>query len=60
LSKGFIESAQWIKNVLAKSLIENMNADVNKKKFETFMMSKKESSHLGVRTCARFNRGEEC
>jgi len=60
LSKGFIESAQWIKNVLAKNFIEMMNADENKKRFELFMINKKHSSHIGIRACARFNRGEEC
>jgi len=60
LSKGFIESAQWIKNVLAKNMNDKMNEDRQREIFETLIISKKPSSHLGIRACARYNRGEEC
>ena len=60
LSKGFIESAQWIKNVLAKNMNEKMNSDDNKKKFEAMRINRRQSRHLGIRACARYNRGEEC
>jgi len=60
LSKGFIESAQWIKNVVAKQMTEAMNGEENKTRFEAMMISKKSSTYLGYRACARFNRNEEC
>lgn len=60
LSKGFIESAQWINNVLAKSMNEKMSSNENKERFEVLRMAKRASRHLGIRACARFNRGEEC
>ena len=60
LSKGFIESAQWIRNTLAKSMIEKMLDEQNRERFEVLVTSKKASAYLGVRACARFNRGEEC
>ena len=60
LKKGFIESAQWVKTVLAANMSEKMNEEKNKSKFEAFFIAKQSSLHLGMRTCARFNRGEEC
>jgi hypothetical protein len=60
LSKGFIESAKWIKDVIAKNMIEEMNTEENKKRFEIAMINKKYSTCLGIRTCARYNRGEIC
>ena len=60
LRKGFIESAQWIKNTLAKTMIEKMNEEKNQERFATFMTAKKSSAYLGYRACARYNRGEEC
>jgi len=60
LKKGFIESAQWIKNVLAKSMKEEMEKDEFKPKFDSLSIAKKYSTHIGMRSCARFNRGEEC
>jgi hypothetical protein len=60
LSKGFIESAQWIKNVLAKNMNDKMNEERHRERFETLIISKKPSSHLGIRACARYNCGEEC
>ena len=60
LNKGFIESAKWIKTDLAKKMIEKMTDDVNKSKFESFIIAKQYSLYLGIRTCARYNRGEEC
>jgi len=60
LSKGFIESAKWIKEVVAKNMIEKMNEDGNFERFEIAMLNKKHSTCLGIRTCARYNRGETC
>jgi hypothetical protein len=60
LSKGFIESAIWIKQVLAKNLMIEIERDENKLKFTSSLISKKSSAYLGYRACARFNRGEEC
>ncbi len=60
LSKGFIESAIWIKNVLAKNLMKKIENEKECQRFATIMMSKKASAYLGYRACARFNRGEEC
>ncbi len=60
LNRGFIESAKWIKDELSKKLMERMLDVNNKKRFETILLSKRASSHLGARTCARFNRGEPC
>ena len=60
LSKGFIESAQWINNVLSKNMIEKMNTAENQERFQVLLLAKISSKHLGVRACARFNRGEEC
>jgi hypothetical protein len=60
LSKGFIESAIWIKNAIAKQMIAKMNEDENKLRFDTLMLSRKSSTYLGYRACARFNRNEEC
>jgi len=60
LNKGFIESAKWIKEIVAKNMIEKMNADENKERFEVLQISKKASTHIGIRTCARYNRGEIC
>ena len=60
LRKGFIESAKWIKTDLAKKMIEKMTDDVNKSRFESFIIAKQYSLYLGIRTCARYNRGEEC
>jgi len=34
LSKGFIESAKWIKEVVAKNMTEKMYSDENKERFE--------------------------
>jgi len=55
LNKGFIESAKWIKDVLAKNMNEKMSEEEHVSKFETLMIAKKSSKHLGARTCARFN-----
>jgi hypothetical protein len=60
LNKGFIESAIWIKNVLAKNLLEKINKDNHGVRFAALIATKKVSSYLGYRACARFNRGEEC
>lgn len=60
LRKGFIESAKWIKEVTAANLMEKMNEEKHKKRFESLTLAKRASIHLGMRTCARFNRGEEC
>lgn len=60
LERGFIESAKWIKNVLAKTMLEEMSRKEFKHKFESLMIEKKYSTHIGMRSCARFNRGEEC
>ena len=60
LSKGFIESAQWINNVLAKTMTEKMSSIENKERFEVLLTAKRSSRYLGIRACARFNRGEEC
>ena len=60
LNKGFIESAKWIKDVVAKNMSEKMSAVNNKTRFDALLTSKKKSCYLGVRACARFNRGELC
>ncbi len=60
LNKGFIESAQWIKNVIAKNMSEKILQDQHKMKFLATSISKKASTHMGIRTCARYNRGEIC
>jgi len=60
LNKGFIESAQWIKNVIAKNMLEKMNHDDQKEKFVASAIVKRASTHMGLRTCARYNRGETC
>ncbi len=60
LKKGFIESAKWLKDVIATNLTEKMKEENFKSKFEFISIAKKASTHLGMRTCARFNRGEEC
>jgi len=60
LKKGFIESAKWIRDVLAKNMQEKMMNEPNKSKFELLMLAKKRSVYLGARACASFNRGEEC
>jgi hypothetical protein len=60
INKGFIESAIWIKNVLAKNLIEKISRNENSQRFASMMTAKKSSTYLGYRACARFNRGEEC
>jgi hypothetical protein len=60
LKKGFIESAHWIKNVLTKTMKEEMEKEEFKQKFESLSIAKKYSTHIGMRSCARFNRSEEC
>ncbi len=60
LSKGYVESAKWIKDIVAKNLLERLTQDHNRKRFEAVLSSKKVSTHMGIRTCARFNRGEIC
>jgi len=60
LSKGFIESAQWVQNTLAKQMLEKMNETEYKVKFSTLILSKNVSTNLGYRACARYNRDEEC
>jgi hypothetical protein len=60
LKKGFIESAKWLKSVVAAKLSEKIQDEKFKSRFECFTIAKKASIHLGMRTCARFNRGEEC
>jgi hypothetical protein len=60
LSKGFIESAKWIKDVVAKNMIDKMNKDPITERFVAILKNKKASTYLGIRTCARYNRGELC
>lgn len=60
LNKGFIESAKWIKDVVSKNMIEKMNEERYRDRFGVLLLSKKSSSHLGIRTCARYNRGDFC
>jgi hypothetical protein len=60
LNKGFIESAKWLKSEVAKNMQDKMSSEEEKSRFETMMISKKASTHMGMRTCARYNRGEEC
>ena len=60
LNKGFIESAKWIKDVVAKNMSDKMVSEKNKTRFEALITVKKRSCYLGVRACARFNRGELC
>lgn len=60
LKKGFIESAKWIKETLAKNMLEKMNDEKNKSRFEAMIIAKKKCAYLGARACARYNRGEEC
>ena len=60
LNKGFIESAKWIKDEMAKKLTEKMMSEENKPRFEALILAKKNSIYLGARACARYNRGEEC
>jgi len=60
LGRGFIESAKWIKNEVAKVMMERIALEENRERFEAFMITKKASTHMGIRTCARYNRGEEC
>jgi len=60
LNRGFIESAKWIREVASKRLIEKMMEEQNLPKFGALLTAKKTSSHLGIRTCARYNRGEPC
>jgi hypothetical protein len=60
LKKGFIESAKWLKDVVAVNLSEKIKDEKFEAKFESILTAKKSSIHLGMRTCARFNRGEEC
>ncbi len=60
LKKGFIESAKWIKETISKNMNEKMNDEMNRVRFEVLLTSKKTSTHIGIRTCARYNRGEFC
>ncbi len=60
LKKGFIESAKWIKNVISVNLEEKIKNEKHEYKFVSMAIAKKTSTHMGMRTCARFNRGEEC
>jgi len=60
LKKGFIESAKWIRETLAKNMIEKMTQEKNFNRFEPLLIARKKSAYLGARACARFNRGEEC
>ncbi len=60
LSKGYVESAKWIKDIVAKNLTEKMNDVKNKGRFDALIVSKKASTYIGIRTCARYNRGEMC
>ncbi len=60
LAKGFIESAKWIKDVIAKNMTEKMLIGRNKARFEAFVVARHVSKYLGVRTCAHYNRGEPC
>jgi len=46
--------------VIAKNMLEKMSKDSNEKRFVALQISKRSSIYLGVRTCARFNRGESC
>ncbi len=41
-------------------MTEKMNSELNQEKFENLLINKKSSRHLGIRACARYNRGEEC
>ena len=60
LNMGFIESAQWIRTFLAKKMIEKMMEQEFEEKFRCLMRAKDSSRRIGLRTCARFNRNEEC
>lgn len=60
LSKGFIESAQWVQNCLSKLMLEKMNEEKNKLRFANFVIAKNSSKNNGYRACARYNRNEEC
>ena len=43
LNKGFIESAKWIKDVVAKNMSEKMVSEKNKTRFEALITVKKRS-----------------
>ena len=60
LNMGFIESAQWIRTFLAKKMIEKMMEQEFEEKFRCLMRTRDGSRRIGLRTCARFNRNEEC
>ena len=60
LNKGFIESAKWVKDVIAKNMNSKMTSEKNKIKFEALVVAKRSCAYLGARACARFNRGEPC
>ncbi len=60
LAKGFIESAQWIKTEIAKNMREEIEKEENHERFKALLVNKKASTHMGMRTCARFNRGDLC
>ena len=46
LNKGFIESAKWIKDVVAKNMMAKMTSERNKIKFEALTTTKKFSTFL--------------
>ncbi len=60
LNLGFIESAKWVRTFLAKKMNEKMLDEKYELRFGCFIKSKSKSRTIGMRTCARYNRGEEC
>jgi hypothetical protein len=59
LGLGFLESAQWVAEILAKKMLKKMK-DNEDGKFSGLLKMKSHWRIIGVRTCARFNRGEAC
>jgi hypothetical protein len=59
LDLGFLESAKWVADILAKKMLKRMETD-KEKKFSGLLKMKSNWKTIGVRTCARFNRGEYC
>jgi hypothetical protein len=60
LNMGFIESAKWVRTFLARKMNEKMTEKEFEPRFKCLTISKATSKYIGMRTCARFNRGEEC
>lgn len=55
LAMGFMESSHWV----AKTLAKRLNSKIREEKKYEFMF-KLSGQITGARTCARYNRGEEC